>query len=85
MTALLRFLARSGVVVCNPFHATVAYRRMRVGDAMGDWLRLEGDMRAVGEDLRRTTIREIKQNGKQAYKRPGEIARHGSDCFADYN
>lgn len=63
MTAIMRFLARSGAVFTNPFQPARNYRRPRMGDAAKDFARIGGDMRRVGADLRRTSLKEIAKHG----------------------
>lgn len=63
MTALMKFLARSGAAISNPFHPARAYRRPQPGDARGDFARISGDMRRVGADLRRVSLKEVARHG----------------------
>ncbi len=58
MTTIMRFLARSGVALTNPFHQQRNYIRPRSGDASKDFARISGDMRHVGNDLRKVTLKE---------------------------
>lgn len=58
MTAIMRFLARSGAAITNPFHPQRNYIRPRAGDASRDFGKISGDMRRVGEDLRKVTLKE---------------------------
>lgn len=51
MTALLKMLARSGVVLGNPFHAKRHYIRPRPGDARRDFAQVAQAMRSVDRDL----------------------------------
>ncbi len=64
MTAFMRFLARSGAVFVNPFQPQRNYRRPHSGDAAKDFARISGDMRRVGSDLRRTSLKELAKHGE---------------------
>lgn len=59
MTALLRVLARSGVVFSNPFRAQTRYVRPRHGDARRDFQRIAGDMSAISKDFRKVAAKEL--------------------------
>lgn len=61
MTALLKMLARSGVVLGNPFHAKRHYIRPRPGDAQRDFARVAAAMRSVDHDLRRVLKQELEK------------------------
>lgn len=56
---LLRLLARAGESLSNPF-AVRDYVLPRHGDAARDFMRISGDMRTVGADLRRVAQRELQ-------------------------
>ncbi|MDA8522012.1 hypothetical protein [Acidovorax sp. NCPPB 4044] len=58
MTALLKTLARSGIVISNPFHPRPRYARPRIGDACKDFVRVADDMRVIDKDFRRVAARE---------------------------
>lgn len=64
MTAILRMLARSGIVIGNPFHQKRHYIRPRPGDGARDFAKIAGDMRAVDQNLRRVLARNMDTHGK---------------------
>lgn len=68
MTALLNALARSGIVISNPFHPRPRYTRPRRGDARKDFARTAESMQTIGKDFRRVAARELA-DGKSPYKR----------------
>lgn len=57
----LRWLSRAGYTLASPMVSGGEYVRPRRGDAAKDWVRLSGDMRAVGQDLRRTAEAELQR------------------------
>jgi hypothetical protein len=61
---LLRALARAGRSINNPFAMGGAYVLPKQGDAQKDFGRISGDMRRVGEDLKKTAEKALKQHGK---------------------
>ena len=61
MSRLIRILSRSGIVFSNPFRPVRAYQRPRRGDARNDFVRLAGDLRQVGSDLRRVADKELSR------------------------
>lgn len=62
MKRLIHWLKRAGETVQNPFSAR-PYLRPQRGDAANDFTRLTGDMRKVGNDLRKVSRRELRQYG----------------------
>ncbi len=63
-TFLLRLLDRAGESLSNPF-AGRDYVRPRRGDAARDFMRISGDMRTVGTDLRRVAQQELQHHGRR--------------------
>lgn len=61
---LFRWLARAGYSLASPVAADSEYVRPRRGDTARDLTRLSGDMRAVGQDLRRTAQAELERCGR---------------------
>lgn len=64
MTAILRMLARSGIVVGNPFHQKRHYIKPRPGDSARDFAKIAGDMHAVDRNLRRVLARSMEAHGQ---------------------
>lgn len=58
MSRLIRLLAKSSWLT-NPFYAPRAYHRPRRGESRADFVRIAGDMRQVGFDLRKVADREL--------------------------
>lgn len=61
---LLRWLARAGESLSNPFVGR-DYVLPRHGDAARDFTRISGDMRTVGADLRRVARQELQRHGRR--------------------
>ena len=64
MKKLLRLLARSGINIVNPIGSRREYIVPRVGQANSDFSKVMGDMRNVGDDLRKNVNRELSTYGK---------------------
>lgn len=61
---ILRALARAGRSINNPFAMNQGYVYPRAGDAQHDFSKVVGDMRKVGNDLTKTTRKELKKHGR---------------------
>lgn len=63
VSAIIRFLIRSGTSVHNPFHPARSYVRPKQGDGARDYFRVSSDMRRISDDLRKVTKRELSNYG----------------------
>jgi hypothetical protein len=61
---LLRVLYKAGRTINNPFSMGGSYVEPRRGDAQKDIVKIVGDMRQVGQDLRKKSDQTFKQYGK---------------------
>jgi hypothetical protein len=59
MTTFLAFLSRNGLTFVNPWQARRNYVRPAKGALSQDFYRVVGDMRVVGQDLRKTAQKEL--------------------------
>jgi hypothetical protein len=58
-----RSLMQAGRVINNPFTMNNGYVLPKHGDAQLDLAKVVGDMRAVGRDLKKTALQEVKRHG----------------------
>jgi hypothetical protein len=61
---ILKALRQAGRAIHNPFAMNAGYVLPRHGDSRNDAIRLSGDMRVIGSDLKKTATQELKRHGK---------------------
>jgi len=61
---ILKALRQAGRAIHNPFAMNNGYVLPRHGDVRSDAIRLSGDMRVIGRDLKKIATQELKRHGK---------------------
>ncbi|WP_194945177.1 hypothetical protein [Limnohabitans sp. DM1] len=61
---ILKVLRQAGRAIHNPFAMNNGYVLPRNGDARIDAIKLSGDMRVVGRDLKKTATQALQRHAK---------------------
>jgi hypothetical protein len=61
---ILKVLRQAGRAIHNPFAMNNGYILPRHGDTQSDAIKLSGDMRVIGNDLKKTATQELNRHIK---------------------